>query len=170
MFLFLSVAHVFCIAQKLQNPNLQCHCGHQANSECTHFIRKCFYDNNRVVFALSLSVFHSIFSLVFVLLSFFQIVFLISIFLKVDLHLKLEANKRQRRHAFVLCTFNLPFFCSVPFFVCNFALCVFVKCSFVLLACDVPSIFVGRQTLARLGLMQFDCVSKHSPRLITVIF
>ena len=110
MFLFPSVAHVFCIAQKLQNPNLQCRCGHQVNSECTHFIRKYFYDNNRVVF-----VFHSIFSLDFVLLSFFQTVFLISIFFKVDLHLKLEANKRQRRHAFVLCTFNLPFFCRVPF-------------------------------------------------------
>ena len=110
MFLFPSVAHVFCIAQKLQNPNLQCHCGHQVNSECTHFIRKCFYDNNRVVF-----VFHSIFSLDFVLLSFFQTVFLISIFFKVDLHWKLEANKRQRRHDFVLCTFNLPFFCRVPF-------------------------------------------------------
>ena len=76
---------------------------------CTH------YDNNRVVFVLSLSVFHSIFSLVFVLLSFSQTVFLVSIFFKVDLHLKLEANKRQRRHAFVLCTFNLPFFCCVPF-------------------------------------------------------
>ena len=110
MFLFPSVAHVFCIAQKLQNPNLQCRCGHQVNSECTHFIRKCFYDNNRVVF-----VFHSIFSLDFVLLSFFQTIFLISIFFKVDLHLKLEANKRQRRNAFVLCTFNLPFFCRVPF-------------------------------------------------------
>ena len=110
MFLFPSVAHVFRIAQKLQNPNLQCHCGHQVNSECTHFIRKCFYDNKRVVF-----VFHPFFSLVFVLLSFFQTVFLISIFFKVDLHLKLESNKRQRRHAFVLCTFNLPFFCRVPF-------------------------------------------------------
>ena len=34
MFLFPSVAHVFCIAQKLQNPTLQYRCGHRGNSEC----------------------------------------------------------------------------------------------------------------------------------------
>ena len=34
MFLFPSVVHVFRIAQKLQNPNLQCRYGHQDNSEC----------------------------------------------------------------------------------------------------------------------------------------
>ena len=33
MFLFPLVAHVFRIAQKLQNLNLQCHYGHQDNSE-----------------------------------------------------------------------------------------------------------------------------------------
>ena len=33
MFLFPSVVHVFRIAQKLQNPNLQCCYGHQDNSE-----------------------------------------------------------------------------------------------------------------------------------------
>ena len=34
MFLFPSAAHVFRIAQKLQNPNLQCRYGHRDNSEC----------------------------------------------------------------------------------------------------------------------------------------
>ena len=34
MLLFPSVAHVVRIAQKLQNPNLQCRYGHQDNSEC----------------------------------------------------------------------------------------------------------------------------------------
>ena len=34
MFLFPSVVHVFHIAQKLQNPNLQSRYGHQDNSEC----------------------------------------------------------------------------------------------------------------------------------------
>ena len=34
MFLFPSVAHVFHIAQKLQNPNLQYHYDYQDNSEC----------------------------------------------------------------------------------------------------------------------------------------
>ena len=34
MFLFLSVTHVFHIAQKLQNPNLQCRYSHQDNSKC----------------------------------------------------------------------------------------------------------------------------------------
>ena len=34
MFLFPLVAHVFRIAQKLQNPNLQCRYDHRDNSEC----------------------------------------------------------------------------------------------------------------------------------------
>ena len=34
MLLFPSVAHVFRIAQKLQNPNLQCRYGHQDDREC----------------------------------------------------------------------------------------------------------------------------------------
>ena len=34
MFLFPSVAYVFRIAKKLQNPNLQCHRGYQEISEC----------------------------------------------------------------------------------------------------------------------------------------
>ena len=34
MFLFASVTHVFRIAQKLQNPNLQRRYGHRDNSEC----------------------------------------------------------------------------------------------------------------------------------------
>ena len=34
MFLFPSVAHVFSIAPKLQNPNLPCRCGHRDNSGC----------------------------------------------------------------------------------------------------------------------------------------
>ena len=34
MFLVSSVVHVLRIAQKLQNPNLQCCYGHQGNSEC----------------------------------------------------------------------------------------------------------------------------------------
>ena len=34
MFLFSPIVHVFLIDQKLQNPNLQCHCGHRGNSEC----------------------------------------------------------------------------------------------------------------------------------------
>ena len=34
MFLLPSVAHVFRIAQKLQNPNLQCRYVHQDNSQC----------------------------------------------------------------------------------------------------------------------------------------
>ena len=34
MLLFTSTADVFGIAQKLQNPNLQCHYGHRSNSEC----------------------------------------------------------------------------------------------------------------------------------------
>ena len=34
MFLFPSAAHVFCVAQKLQNVNLQCRYGHRDNIEC----------------------------------------------------------------------------------------------------------------------------------------
>ena len=37
MFFLPSVAHVFRIAQKLQNPNLQCCCGYRDNSECEIF-------------------------------------------------------------------------------------------------------------------------------------
>ena len=33
MVLLPSIAYVFRIAQKLQNPNLQCRCGHRGNSE-----------------------------------------------------------------------------------------------------------------------------------------
>ena len=31
---FPRVSHVFRIAQKLQNPNLQCGCGHRDNNDC----------------------------------------------------------------------------------------------------------------------------------------
>ena len=34
MLLFPSVVHVFRIAQKVQNPNIQCYYGHQDNSGC----------------------------------------------------------------------------------------------------------------------------------------
>ena len=34
IFILLSIAHVFRIAQKLQIPKLQCHCGHRVNIEC----------------------------------------------------------------------------------------------------------------------------------------
>ena len=39
VFLFSSVAHAFRIAQKLQNPNLQCRYGHKDNSECETVLR-----------------------------------------------------------------------------------------------------------------------------------
>ena len=34
MFLFSLTAHVFGIAEKLENPNLQCCCGNRDNSKC----------------------------------------------------------------------------------------------------------------------------------------
>ena len=95
-----------------------------------------------------------------------QLLFLI---FKVDLYLRLKANKLQHGHAFVLPTFAQRLFVVHSFPVCNFALCDFIMCSFVLPACDVPS-FVRMQISGRFSFAQFDYVSQPCSRFILSSF